>query len=37
MWKVYLLEFIIVFFISLGWVYLLDKCKDEDRDKVDFP
>lgn len=36
MWKVYLFEFIVVVVISAGWVYLLDKCKDEDMENVDF-
>lgn len=37
MWKFYLVEFIIVAILCIGWVNLLDKCKDEDRENVDFP
>jgi len=37
MWKVYLFQFIVVLIISIGWVYLLDKCKGEDRENNDFP
>ncbi len=37
MWKLYLFEFIVVLIISVVWAYLLDKCKDEDRENVDFP
>lgn len=38
MWKVYLLEFILVVLISAGWAYLLDKCKDVDEtDDINFP
>jgi hypothetical protein len=33
----YFIEFIIVAIISWIWVELLDKCKDVDRDKIEFP
>lgn len=29
MWRIYLIEFIIVVLISLTWVYILDKHKKE--------
>jgi hypothetical protein len=29
MWRVYLLEFIIVLILSLSWVHILDKHKNE--------
>lgn len=36
MWKVYLLEFIIVLFVSVVWVYLIDK-NMKDNDDTQFP
>jgi hypothetical protein len=32
MWKVYLLEFIIVVLISIAWVQILDKHKNQKDD-----
>jgi hypothetical protein len=38
MWKVYLLEAIIVLVVSIGWVYLIDKHTDgSNNDDVEFP
>jgi hypothetical protein len=38
MWKVYLLETIIVLSVSIGWFYLLIKNTDSiDNDDVEFP
>lgn len=31
MWRVYLLEFIIVLILSLSWVHILDKHKKENE------
>jgi hypothetical protein len=30
MWRVYLLEFIVVLIITLMWVHILDKHKDDE-------
>lgn len=35
MWKVYLLEFIVVLIISIIWANLLDKSKDYDANEND--
>ena len=35
MWRIYFIEFIIVTIISICWVHLIDKMKDDNRNKSD--
>jgi hypothetical protein len=35
MWKVYLFEFIVAVVISVLWVHLIDKSKDNNEDETD--
>ena len=37
MWKVYLFMFVIVVIVSVLWVNIIDKTKNEDYDDTTFP